>query len=207
VVGVGIYGDQVLPRLQDKVCGVGMLSRYRSRVCAGLVGHVLELGFGSGHNVPHYPDEVVQVSAVEPSDVGWRLASGRLQGSPVPVERAGLDGQSLPFADDVFDAALSTFTLCTIPDLPAALAEVRRVLRPGAGLHFLEHGRAPDESVRRWQSRLNPVQRRLGGGCRLDVPIDRALTDAGFRLERLDRGYARWEPPVLGYLYEGVAVG
>ena len=203
---VGFYVDRVLPHVVERACGTQVLAQRRSQVCQGLVGPVLESGVGSGHNVVHYPPSVTRVTAVEPSDVAWRIAQRRVRSSPVPVERAGLDGQALPFDDDEFDAALSTFTLCTIPDVRAALREVRRVLRPGGRLHFVEHGRAPDVGVRRWQARLNPVQRRLAGGCRLDVPIDEVVADAGFRVERLERGYAPKEPKPFASLYAGVAV-
>lgn len=203
---MGFYSDQVLPRLVDRVCGLQPLTERRAQACAGLAGHVLEIGFGSGHNVPHYPPDVTRVTAVEPSDVGWRLAARRLARSPVVVERGGLDGQSLPFPDGTFDNALSTFTLCTIPDGAAALAEVRRVLVPGGALHFLEHGRAPDDGVRRWQRRLNPLNRRVAGGCRLDVPIEELVRAAGFDLHTLSTGYAPGEPKPFGYLYRGVAV-
>ena len=109
----------------------------------GLEGEVVEIGFGSGLNVPFYPNGVTRVRAVEPADLGWKLAEKRLGATLVPVERAGLDGQSLPFEDGSFDSALSTWTMCTIPDLPSALAELRRVLKPGGTLHFVEHGLAP----------------------------------------------------------------
>ncbi len=164
---MGIYGDQVLPRIINVACGLKAVEPLRRRVCAGLEGEVVELGFGSGHNVPHYPGTVSRVAAVEPADLGWKLAEKRLRAARVPVERSGLDGQRLPFEDDSFDSALSTWTLCTIPDVDQALSEVRRVLRPGGKLHFLEHGLAPDEKVRRWQHRLDPLEQRLFGGCHL----------------------------------------
>lgn len=171
------------------LCGAESLQPLRRRVCAGLAGEVIEIGFGSGHNVPSYPSAVTSVAAVEPSDLSWELASDRLEASAVPVARSGLDGQSLPFENDSFDAALSTWTLCTIPDVAQALSEVRRVLRPGGTLHFLEHGLAPDERVRRWQRRLDPLQRRIAGGCHFTRPIVDMLEGAGFTITELDVFY------------------
>ena len=202
---MGLWTERVVPRIANRFLDNAHVRAVRERVCAGLSGEVLEIGFGSGLNVPHYPPAVRSVAAVEPSELGWRLAGPRVTASEVPVVRSGLDGQSLPFESGSFDAALSTFTLCTIPDATQALAEVRRVLRPGGALHFVEHGRAPEERVRRWQARLNPVNRRIAGGCHLDRPIDTLLTGAGFVLERLDNSYAKGDPKPFGYLYEGVA--
>ena len=142
---MGLYGEHVLPRIINVACGLKAVAPLRSRVCEGLQGEVVEIGFGSGLNVPFYPEAVSRVAAIEPADLGWKLAGKRLREASVPVQRSGLDGQSLPFANESFDAALSTWTLCTIPDVAAALAEVRRVLKPGGTLHFLEHGLAPDE--------------------------------------------------------------
>jgi len=170
----------------------------RRRVCEGLAGDVVEIGFGSGLNVPFYPAAVTHVAAVEPADVGWKLAAKRLDATTVPVQRSGLDGQALPFPDDRFDSALSTWTMCTIPDISAALRELRRVLKPGGTLHFVEHGLAPDEPVRRWQHRLEPLQKRLFGGCHLTRPVVELLTDAGFTIREVDVYYEKGTPKTLG---------
>jgi ubiquinone/menaquinone biosynthesis C-methylase UbiE len=166
----------------------------------------VEIGFGSGLNVPHYPSSVDSVAAVEPADLGWKLAAKRLAAATVPVQRSGLDGQSLPFADDSFDAALVTWTLCTIPEPSMALAELRRVLVPGGRLHFIEHGLAPDEGVRRWQRRLEPVQKRVAGGCHLTRPVQTMISDAGFHLQDVEEFYDKGAPKAFAAFTLGVAV-
>jgi SAM-dependent methyltransferase len=203
---VGLYGEHVLPRIVNVACAGKKVEPLRRRVCDGLAGEVVEIGFGSGLNVPFYPVSVTRIAAVEPADLGWKLAGKRLQASSVPVERAGLDGQSLPFEDDSFDAALSTWTMCTIPDVAAALSEVRRVLKPGATLHFVEHGLAPDENVRRWQHRLEPMQKRVFGGCHLTRPVVDLLTSAGFTITDLDVFYEEGAPKPFGADSLGTAV-
>ena len=195
---MGLYGEQVLPRIINVACGLKGAQPLRRRVCEGLEGDVVEIGFGSGLNVPFYPEAVKRVAAVEPADVGWKLAEKRLRAANVPVERSGLDGQSLPFADNSYDAALSTWTLCTIPDVAAALSEVRRVLKPGGTLHFVEHGLAPDERVRRWQHRFEPVQKKVFGGCHLTRPVVDLLTAAGFTITDLDEFYEEGAPKIMG---------
>jgi ubiquinone/menaquinone biosynthesis C-methylase UbiE len=202
---MAFYLEKVLPRILNVMCAVGEAKELRERVCAGLHGEVVEVGFGSGLNVPHYPAGVTTVHAVEPADVGWKLAAKRVAASPIAIERTGLDGQSLPLDDDSCDTALSTWTLCTIPDLGAALAELRRVLKPGGTLHFVEHGLAPDEKVQRRQHQLEPLQKRMVGGCHLTRPIPALLTDAGFEIIELDVFYEKGAPKFVAADSLGVA--
>ena len=201
---MGFYEEQVLPRFVDVALGAKALAKLRRRVASELDGEVLEVGFGSGRNVPYYPPTVTRVQAVDPATVGRKLAAKRVEASPVPVEYVGLDGESLPLDDASVDHVLTTWTLCTIPDVGCALREMHRVLRPGGTLHFLEHGRSPDAKVVRWQDRLTPMQRRLAGGCHLNRPIDELLTASDFEIARLDNYYVKG-PKVFGYMYEGVA--
>lgn len=201
---VGVYTDRVLPRIIDLALSGKSFAKLRSRATAGLSGDVLEVGFGSGRNLPLLPPGVRRLIAVEPAAAGRSLASGRIAASSVPVEFVGLTGEQLSLEDDSVDHVLTTWTLCTIPDVERALSEVRRVLRPGGSLHFLEHGRAPDPSVRRWQDRLTPIQRRLFGGCHLNRPIDELVAGAGLVIDPMETFYALG-PKTMGFMYCGVA--
>ena len=201
---MGFYDRQVLPRLIDLTMSRGELAAIRARVAAPLDGDVLEVGFGSGLNVPHYPPTIHQVQAVDPATVGRKLAAKRVGSSGVRVEYIGLDGQALSLQSASIDHVLTTWTLCSIPDVDRALSEIRRVLRPGGSFHFVEHGRSPDRTVAGWQDRLTPVQRRLAGGCRLNRPIDELVVNSGLELIRMENYYLKGPRP-FGYMFEGVA--
>lgn len=202
---MAFYREQVLPRITNVLLSNKEFAKLRRRVASDLTGDVLEVGFGSGLNVPHYPADVRRVLAVDPATVGRKLAARRAAQSSVPVEYVGLDGGALPVETASVDHVLVTWTLCTIPAVEDALGEMRRVLRPGGRLHFVEHGRSPDPKVARTQDRLNPFQMWWAGGCHLNRPIDRLIEGAGFQMEQLDKFYAKG-PKAFGYLYEGRAV-
>lgn len=198
------WRERVLPRCIDRMLSTREVERLRGRVCTGLSGDVLEIGFGSGRNLPHYPAQVTGVWAVEPSDLAWRLARPRISAGGFPVTRAGLDGARLDLPDGRYDAVVSTFTMCTIPDLDAALREIRGVLRPGGVLHFVEHGLSPDAKVAKWQGRFQPLHGRVAGGCHLNRPIANQVRDSGLEIDELDTFYMKG-PKFYGYMFLGRA--
>ena len=171
------------------------MQRWRAEVTSGLVGQVVEIGFGSGLNVQHYPREVERVLAVEPAALARRLAAKRIASGTTPIEHVGLDGQAIPLDDSSCDSALSTFTLCTVPDPSKVLAEILRILRPGGRFHFLEHGISPEPDVAKWQHRLDPWQRRLADGCHLTRDAIALAGEAGFSIERNEQRYAKGPKP------------
>src|SRR5712691_6863886 len=196
---MGFYQDQLLPRFQDKVMARKSNRAVRARVCEGLHGAVLEVGFGTGLNARYYPAAVTRVVAIEPSRVCMRIAEPRIAKASVPVAYGGLTGEQLDLPSGEFDAVLSTWTLCTIPNLEVALAEMRRVLKPGGSFHFVEHGHAADEKVVRWQERLEPINKRLAGGCHLTRHMAEEIERAGFDIQKLDTYYFKGEPKPMGY--------
>lgn len=202
---MGFYAEQVLPRIINVAMNTGEMKKVRARACAGLAGEVVEIGFGSGLNIPHYPSEVTRVLAVEPSDTGWKLSERRRAESSVIVERAGVDGQRLDLPDEVADTAVSTWTLCTIPDAVAAAKEVRRMLKPGGRFHFVEHGLSPHAKVAKWQHRWEPMQKKMFGGCHVTREATAILEAAGLVVEGVESFYAKGDPKVLGWLTLGTA--
>lgn len=200
---MGWWREQVVPRIADKALGMAEVHKLRERAFSGVAGDVLEVGFGSGLSLQHYP-QVDGVWAVEPSEVAWRLAQPRIAAAGKSVHRAGLDGQSLDLPNDRFDAVVSSFSMCTIPDLDAALAEIFRVLRPAGALYFVEHGRSADTKVAKWQDRLQPINGRLAAGCHIDRAIDRHLDDSPLSVEMLDNFYSKGPKP-FSYVFLGRA--
>jgi ubiquinone/menaquinone biosynthesis C-methylase UbiE len=202
---MGLYETHVAPRLIDRFLGAEPFVPLRRRTAAGLSGDVLELGFGTGRNAALYPPEVRRLLAVDPQPTARRMATERVRRAPLEVVYVEPeDGELLPLDDASVDHALSSFTLCSIADAPRALAEVRRVLRPGGQLHFLEHGRSPEARVARWQDRLTPLQRRLLGGCHINRPIGRMVAEAGFTITEM-RHYYLAGPRPFAYMFEGAA--
>ncbi len=200
------YTERVLPHIVDLTCGTKRMHPVRRPALEGLTGTVVEIGFGSGPNVVLYPPEVERVLAVEPSTRARALAEKRMAGTRhPPVEFVGLDGASLPIEDASVDAVLSTFTLCTIDDVDAAMGEIRRVLRPGGALHFVEHGRSEDPKVFARQQRFEPVQRRIAGGCRLTRDPAELATAAGLDVVELSR-FTLQGPRILTAMSSGRAV-
>lgn len=203
---MGFYERLVLPPLTHLVMRSRRLAAYRARLLAQAEGEVLEIGIGSGLNLPHYGTAVRRVIGVDPSVGVSGLAARAARQAAVPVELLACSAETLPLADASIDTAVSTWTLCSVPDPLRALRELRRVLRPGGRLLFVEHGLAPEPGVARWQRRLTPCWRSCAGGCHLDRPVTGLIEGAGFTVTALATGYMQG-PRVLTFLYEGTARG
>jgi ubiquinone/menaquinone biosynthesis C-methylase UbiE len=202
---VGLWNDHVFVPVMDRVLRTPEVNARRAKLCQGLHGRVLEIGFGTGLNLRHYPADVTEILVVEPSASAMRLADLRKSAVSATINHVGLDGAQLNLPDESVDCVLSSYTLCTIPDVDAALMEAHRVLKPGGALHFLEHGRAPTESVRAWQRRIHPIHSRIAAGCSLDRPIDDLISNAGLIIRELETGYGQGPRP-FSYLYRGRAL-
>jgi ubiquinone/menaquinone biosynthesis C-methylase UbiE len=203
---MSLYGRFVLPRLVHLACGLKANRLQRAKIVPLACGDVLEIGFGSGLNLPHYdPTIVSRVWALEPSQEMWQLAGDAIKGSPVRAELVNASAEEIPLRSGSVDTVLVTYSLCTIPDAIQALRESRRVLKPGGRLLFCEHGEAPDEPVRRWQHRLNPMWRRIGGGCNLNRAIPSLIEAGGFHIRDISTMYIPgWKP--ASYNYWGIAL-
>lgn len=201
------YRRYVLPHLLDWAMHHPRIVPYRAPTLASASGRILEIGFGTGANLAHYAPSVRALEIVEPDAALTERAIRRLAATDRQVTIHALSAERLPFDTDSFDTVVSTFTLCSIPDVSAALTEVRRVLRPHGQFLFLEHGLAPDATVARWQRRLTPLQKRLGGGCHLDRPVRTLLINAGWSMDtsEVHEHYVRGLPRVAGWFTHGIA--
>jgi ubiquinone/menaquinone biosynthesis C-methylase UbiE len=202
---MGIYNRFVLPHVIELAMRPKYFAPFRARAAGAARGRVLEVGIGSGLNLTSYPSTVESVEGIDLSGALLAMAATRVNTVHFPVHLTEAASESLPFDDRSFDTIVMTFTLCSIPDTIAALAEMRRVLKPEGELRFAEHGRAPDQNVMRWQDWLTPAWKRIGGGCHLNREIDALIESAGFRLEGLTAGYENFGPRPFSFIYEGTA--
>jgi len=202
---MGLYQDHILPRLIHLAMRQRNLAAYRARLIPAAQGRVLEIGIGSGLNLPYYGAAVEQIIGLDPSPKLLAMArEAARRRTSIPLELIENSAEAIPLYNRSIDTIVTTWTMCSIPDIQRALGEIRRVLKPGGRLLFVEHGRSPDPSVRRWQDRLTPVWRRVGGGCHLNRAIGELIEGAGFRIERIETGYMRGPKPMT-FMYEGVA--
>ena len=199
------YRHYVFPKLLDLAMSSRVFRKPRSRTLARAQGRILEIGFGTGANLAHYPPGVRRIEAIDPDPFLDRYSRPRIDASPVEVDFHHLDAEHLPFEDERFDTVVSTLTLCSIPDAMHALAEIRRVLKPGGQFLFMEHGRDPRPAVARWQDRLTPIWKPLAGGCCMNRPVLEQIETAGLVPEFAQASHLRGVPAVLGYVTEGVA--
>ncbi len=203
---MNIYRRVIFPRLLDLALSGETVGRYRRELLAHVQGTVLEIGFGTGLNLSYYPEHIQNITGVDPNPGMGSLARRRIEASSIQVHLAVGDAQVLPFPDQSFDSVVSTWTLCSVPDLAKTLQEIQRVLRVGGKLFFLEHGLSEDPQVQSWQRRLNPIQRVVGDGCNLDRDMACLIQGAGFRFEQLERFYMPNQPRFIGYTYQGIAL-
>lgn len=205
---MGFYGERILPRIVNRFMAGEEFVPHRRDCLSGVSGDVLEIGFGSGLNLPYYPSTVKKLYALDPAKLGRKLAAGRLADCSFPVEFVEFvdrKGESISLAEGSVDAAVCTWTLCTVPEPAVVLREIGRVLKPAGRFHFVEHGLSSDSDVARWQDRLTPLHRLYAGGCRLNRKIDTIIQDAGFELQHMENVYM-CGPRIGSYLYKGLAV-
>jgi ubiquinone/menaquinone biosynthesis C-methylase UbiE len=202
---MGIYSDYVFPRFLNTFMSGGPFKKQRSLLLSSVSGDILEIGFGTGLNLPFYPDGVRRITAVDPSAGMNKVAQRNIRTSRIEVDCRILSGECLPLERSTFDSVVCTWTLCSIPDAARALREVKRVLRPDGRFFFVEHGLSPDPAVQKWQHRLTPIQKIIGDGCHLNRPIGSMVEDEGFQISELETFYMPKTPRFAGYMFRGIA--
>lgn len=203
---MGFYSRCIFPYVLELALKRPGMDRIRSNLLGGAAGHVLEIGFGTGRNLAHYPDAVTRVVGLEPNPGMRKWMMKRIAASDLPVDSVNERAESLPFDSGTFDTVVSTFTLCSVTDVTDVAREACRVLKPGGRFLFAEHGLSPDEKVRKWQHRLTPINRVFGDGCHLNRDIEALVAASGMRMEQVERYYMDQVPRVGGYMYQGSAV-
>jgi ubiquinone/menaquinone biosynthesis C-methylase UbiE len=202
---MGLYSAYIFPRLMNWGMSQDVITPYRAEILSHARGKVLELGFGTGLNLPYYPAPIHELHAVEVNAGMRSLARKNLALSPIQVIFHLLDARQLPFADERFDTVVSTWTLCSILHIRQALAQVYRVLKPGGQFLFVEHGLSHEPGVQKWQHRLTPIQKVISGGCHLDRNMEALIAEAGFKFDHLRKEYAPGSPKIAGYFFIGIA--
>jgi SAM-dependent methyltransferase len=203
---VGFYSKVIFPRLCDLLLNRPLVAQHRRELLAHAHGDVLEIGFGTGLNLPHYPTGIHKISTVDPNPGMHRLAQRRIKKAGIEVEQRVESGEHLPFEDGTFDCAVSTFTLCSIEEVAQALRQVYRVLKLGGKYLFLEHGLSPEPGVQKWQRRLDWLHGRLANGCHLDRDMKALVAGQPFASVEVEEFYLGRTPRTHGYLYRGVAI-
>jgi ubiquinone/menaquinone biosynthesis C-methylase UbiE len=203
---MNIYSELIFPRLLDTVMSKSLFSQYRQTLLTQVSGEVLDIGFGTGLNLPYYPGTLKKLTAIDINPGMNAIARQRLRNSSLNIDLQQLNGEHLPMADYTFDTVVSTWTLCSIADVNQALREIDRVLKPGGKFLFIEHGLSTDSQVQVWQHRLTPVQKIIADGCHLNRNIEQLITDHNFQIVQLDKFYAQPLPKFGGYFYQGWAI-
>ena len=201
---MNIYSNFLFPRMLDWAMSDPVISQYRQQLLAEVEGEVLEIGFGTGLNLPYYPETVDKITTVDPNPGMKKLAQKRIKQSLITVDIRVLSGENLPMEDNRFDCVVSTWTLCSIPKVNLAIAEIYRVLKPGGKFLFIEHGLSNESNIQVWQNRLTPIQKVIADGCHLNRNIEH-LVKQKFTNIKIDKFYAPNSPKVHGYMYRGIA--
>lgn len=202
---MGFYNKHILPRMLDMSCGVKPITKQREKVVPHAEGIVLEIGIGSGQNLPHYnPEKVSKIIGVDPDDHIWKRSAQRRAACPIEIERIGLSGEDIPLEKNTADTVVVTYSLCTIPDPVKALGEMTRILKPDGKILFSEHGKAPDAKIHNWQNKIDPIWGKIAGGCHSGRDIPALFHEAGLKFDQLGEMYIPG-PKVLSYNYWGAA--